>query len=138
MQYFLGSYHLTDGFIEVLRSKFSGLYMLVLLRYQVLKALDIAREDKVIGASLEAAVFLEAGGEMYDLLTEYLAELPAWFVTSQVELRRAPGPLVEVRVDRARGDKCERCWKYKDDVGTDQDFPTSCASCAAVVPQYLS
>jgi isoleucyl-tRNA synthetase len=137
IEYFPRPEQVTDGFSDRVRAKGSGWEQLVPLRDQVLKALDVAREDKVIGPSLEAAVFLEAGGEMYDLLSAYLADLPAWFVTSQVELRRAAGPLVEVRVDRARGDKCERCWKYKDDVGRDEDFPTACASCAAVIPQYL-
>ncbi len=110
---------------------------LVPVRDQVLKALDTARDDKVIGSSLEAAVFLEAGGDLYDLLNKHAADLPTWFIVSHVELQQGQEPPLEVRVERARGDKCERCWKYKTDVGSNPEFPTVCAHCASVLPDFL-
>jgi isoleucyl-tRNA synthetase len=103
----------------------------------VLKALDTAREDKVIGSSLEAAVFLHASGDIYALLKKYAADLPTWFIVSQVELEPNQESSVDVRVERARGDKCERCWKYKTDVGSNEEFPTVCAQCASVLPDFL-
>ena len=53
-------------------------------------------------------------------------------------MRRVAGaaPLA-ITVDRAQGDKCERCWKYTLDVGQDLDFPTICLSCAAAVREIL-
>ncbi|MBV9406887.1 MAG: hypothetical protein JO211_16180, partial [Acidobacteriaceae bacterium] len=42
-----------------------------------------------------------------------------------------------VEVQRARGDKCERCWKYTLDVGSNPEFPAVCAACASVLPEYL-
>jgi isoleucyl-tRNA synthetase len=108
------------------------------VRGQVLKALDIARQDKVIGASLEAAVTLAASGDLYKLLQKYAADLPAWFIVSQVELVEAHASAeTTVTAERARGDKCERCWKYKSDVGSDPAFPTVCADCAEVLSPIL-
>jgi isoleucyl-tRNA synthetase len=39
----------------------------------------------------------------------------------------------EIKVMRATGTKCERCWKYTDDVGSSPDLPTVCAACAEAV-----
>ena len=43
--------------------------------------------------------------------------------------------MLSVAVERAAGTKCERCWKYTDDVGSDPRFPTVCAACAAAVEE---
>jgi isoleucyl-tRNA synthetase len=110
---------------------------LVPVREQVLKALDNAREDKLIGSSLEAAVYLQAGEDLYPLLERLGSELPAWFIVSQVELEKDHAGELAVRVERARGDKCERCWKYTLDVGSNEEFPTVCAACATVLPEFL-
>src|SRR5205085_7806667 len=91
---------------------------LVPIREQVLKALDTAREDKVIGSSLEAVVYLEAGDNLYPLLERFCNKLPAWFIVSQVEVKHGHAAELAVRIERARGDKCERCWKYTLDVGS--------------------
>jgi isoleucyl-tRNA synthetase len=42
-----------------------------------------------------------------------------------------------VKIERADGVKCERCWKYTTDTGSDPRFPTICAACAAVVKDML-
>jgi isoleucyl-tRNA synthetase len=103
------------------------------VRDQVLKALDNSREDRVIGSSLEAAVYLKAGSELYPVLKKYAAQLPSWFIVSQVELQHDSSANLEINVERARGDKCERCWKFTTDVGSNPDFPTVCAACASVL-----
>ena len=127
---------LTAGLTEVQRDDASDWTALLPIRDQVMKALDTARQDKMIGSSLEAAVQLTASGDEAALLKRYADWLPAWFIVSQVELANGPGPL-HIAVDRARGDKCERCWKYKADVGSHEEFPTVCADCAGVLPEFL-
>jgi isoleucyl-tRNA synthetase len=128
---------LTAGFGPPQRAIAEDWEGLLETRDTVLKALDDMRERKVIGSSLDAAVFLEAGGPVYDLLERRASDLPAWFIVSQVELLKSPEKGVRVRVDRARGDKCERCWKYTTDVGSNSEFPTVCAACASVLPEFL-
>jgi isoleucyl-tRNA synthetase len=39
----------------------------------------------------------------------------------------------KVTVEKAEGVKCERCWKYSTDVGSDSKYPTVCAACAAAL-----
>ncbi len=129
---------LTEGINAAQRQQAAELDRLVPVRDQVLKVLDTARQDKVIGSSLEASVSLAADGELYSLLAKYTEDLPSWFIVSQVKLEKKPVSELSVQVERACGDKCERCWKYKTDVGSNLDFPTVCATCASVLPEFLS
>lgn len=131
--YFPDSAELAEGLAAGRREEAQDWEKLVPVRDQVLKALDAAREDKVIGSSLEGAATLLAGGELYALLGKHVTDLPGWFIVSQVELQRRQDDGLEVRVERARGDKCERCWKFTVDVGNDVEFPTVCAACASVL-----
>ena len=48
-----------------------------------------------------------------------------------------PGADVAVKIERAAGQKCERCWKYTTDVGSDAAFPTICGGCAEAVKEIL-
>ena len=106
---------------------------LLLIRMEVLKSLEEARNSKQIGAPLEAKVVLESSGEQLDLLRRYEAELPGLFITSEVELKAGGEGALRVTVLHSTGVKCERCWKYTHDVGSDAELPTVCAPCAEVV-----
>jgi isoleucyl-tRNA synthetase len=95
------------------------------VRDAVLKALEEARQAKLIGTSLEARVRLQGyeGG--------FETELPSVFIVSQVLLE--PGENLRVIIERADGIKCERCWKYSTAVGQDLEFLTVCDSCSAAL-----
>ena len=111
---------------------------LLLIRADVLKSLEEARNSKQIGAPLEAKVLLEASGEQLALLQRYESELPALLITSEVELKAAgEGPL-RVTVLRSTGVKCGRCWKYTHDVGSDPELPVVCAPCAEAVREFVA
>jgi isoleucyl-tRNA synthetase len=105
------------------------------LREPVLKALEESRQTKFIGAPLEARVRLMAGGADFALLETYARELPSLFIVSEVELDK--GDTLHAVIERARGTKCERCWKYTQDVGRDAEYPTVCASCAAALREMF-
>ena len=122
---------LSAGLDAAARKRSEDWDRLIEVRDTVLKSLETARNDKLIGAPLEARVSLSADGDLYTLLEQYAGELPALFIVSQVALRRA-GTL-GVQVERAEGRKCERCWKYTTDTGTDARFPTICGPCAEAV-----
>jgi isoleucyl-tRNA synthetase len=94
-------------------------------------ALESARTNKLIGASLAAKLVLTATAEDLTLLRKYEAQLPATFITSQVELRE--GTATSVEVLPADGVKCERCWKFTLDVGHNHAFPTACLACAEAI-----
>ena len=134
---------LTAGFTAEQRQRLRNWDELIAVREQVLKQLEFARQEKFIGAPLEALVRLKAGENLYPLLNDYLKDLPGLFIVSQVVLERALAgngeglfPLT-VEIERAQGEKCERCWKYTIDVGQDPDFPTVCAACAGAVQEML-
>ena len=113
---------------------------LIAVRDEVKKALETARNDKKIGASLEAAVTLYCGGETYDLLNSVpMDELADLMIVSRVELVRGEGGAASaieglgITAEHASGDKCERCWKYTADIGSHPAHPTLCARCASVI-----
>jgi isoleucyl-tRNA synthetase len=129
---------LTAGLSDEQRRRAANWERLVEVRESVLKSLEFARQQKMIGAPLEARVRLRANGKLYPLLEEYAAELPGLFIVSQVSLeRQAQGPL-SVEIDRAAGSKCERCWKYSTEVGTHPQWPAICPLCVAAVTEILN
>jgi isoleucyl-tRNA synthetase len=104
------------------------------VRSTVQKALEEKRNDKLIGASLEAKVALRAGGETLALLERYNDQLASIFIVSQVTLERSEGNL-EVEVKHADGKKCERCWNWSETVGADPRYPTLDARCVRQVDE---
>ena len=92
------------------------------------RSLEDARADKVIGKSQEARVVVGVPASELAVLqartTEALAEL---FIVSEVELVAADE--VSVTVEPARGEKCPRCWNYRE-LGVDAAHPEVCARCA--------
>jgi isoleucyl-tRNA synthetase len=128
---------LSAGLGESERKRAAAWDRLMEVRDSVLKSLEAARNEKRIGAPLEARIVLSASGELLALLTGHAAELPGIFIVSQVEVAAGEGDLA-VRVERASGRKCERCWKYTEDTGSDARFPTICAPCAAAVDEILN
>jgi isoleucyl-tRNA synthetase len=104
----------------------------------VLKSLETARQEKQIGAPLEARVRLSANGDLYPLLERYAADLPGLFIVSQVALEPQTTGELAVAIEHASGTKCERCWKYTEDVGSNPKFPTICSSCAEAVTDSLN
>lgn len=110
------------------------------VRNDVSKALEMARAAKVIGASLEAAVDLYAEGELYSFLRDRMEILPEICIVSAVALHEEAGGTYQseeqklgVSVRHADGEKCVRCWKYTDTVGSDSAHPTLCSRCAGIV-----
>ncbi len=111
---------------------------LLVVRTEVFRALEAARNAKTISGALEAKVFLSAGVDLAPLLEQYESRLPALFIVSQVELGNPASPDAQksellpglsVAVQRADGKKCERCWNYSTHVGENADYPTVCERC---------
>ena len=113
---------------------------LIAVRDEVKKVLEQARAEKVIGASLEAAVTLYCNDTVYSLLNSIpMDELADLMIVSHVELVKGEGGAASaveglgVAAAHATGDKCERCWKYSASIGSHPAHPTLCARCASVV-----
>jgi isoleucyl-tRNA synthetase len=52
---------------------------------------------------------------------------------SQLELRSQAGKTLDVAVVKADGQKCERCWQWETDVGSNPEHPTIFARCVRAV-----
>ncbi|MHB8502222.1 MAG: isoleucine--tRNA ligase [Candidatus Acidiferrales bacterium] len=108
------------------------------LRQEVLKALEGAREKKIINSSLEAKILLQSDDlVVVSRIKKYWNDLPALFIVSAVETYEAGQasfysqaiPTLRVIVQRAKGEKCERCWNYSTHVGENTRYPSVCERC---------
>ena len=114
---------------------------IIAINDDVKKVLETARADKKIGSSLEAAIVLHCNDELYGFAAPLAKELADVFIVSEVAVEKGgegvsgetEGLMVEFR--RAAGEKCERCWQYKEDVGTSAQHPTLCARCAGILEE---
>jgi isoleucyl-tRNA synthetase len=113
------------------------------VRGEVLKALEIARNEKKINSSLEAKVLLNADPELKTKLKHHLSSLPGLFIVSQVDFFSAGAgsyrsdlvPSLEATVQKAAGTKCERCWNYSTHVGENKRYPTICERCSEALAE---
>ena len=103
------------------------------LRDIVNKALEEARGQKLIGKSLEAKVTLNCGRDWYEFAKSVENDLVAAFIVSAVSVEKSEFDGVDVKVEVAPGEKCERCWTHSDTVGKCAGHPTLCARCAEIV-----
>ena len=126
----------------------------VQLRALLNRQLESCRSNGDLGASLEAAVQLELGaGPLADALQRALEQLQAsphpevdnladWLLISQLQLGGQPpeSPLAEIteegvtlRISKAAGEKCARCWHYETDIGSNAEHPEICGRCIAAI-----
>ncbi len=112
------------------------------IRMDVNKALEITRRDKVIGQSLEAKVTLYVEEEKKALFDSLGEELKDLFIVSECvvkDKKEADGTVhvgengILVKVEKAEGEKCERCWTYTHDVGEHHGYQHVCARCGDVL-----
>ena len=101
------------------------------LRDDVMKELETARANKLIGKSLEAQLHIAASGEQYAVLDSFRDQLSAIFIVSAVSLESGEGEM-KVTVEPASGEKCDRCWMFTEDGETTEDGHL-CARCMETV-----
>jgi len=88
------------------------------VRDNVLKALEMARNEKIIGKSFNARLTLYPEGEVKALLASMDANLGQMFIVSQFEIKTGKGTYefnnLSIDVEKAVGETCERCWQVVD------------------------
>nr|WP_144920262.1 isoleucine--tRNA ligase [Paenibacillus bovis] len=112
------------------------------LRDDVLKALEEARNQKIIGKSLTAKVTLYVNDNTKALLESLSESMKQLFIVSGFEVAgtvdNAPENALKLEhaavvVEKADGETCERCWVVTPEIGVDSEHPTLCKRCAQVV-----
>jgi len=106
------------------------------LRSVVAQAIEPARQSKLIGNALEAAVTLAvADADLLARLQSHEEELAEFFILSELQLVSGETTAAEVTLSSHR--KCERCWRYRPEVGTFEDHPDLCGRCHEVVVEMV-
>ncbi len=114
------------------------------LRGDVQRALEGARQAKVIGHPLDAMVGLVLPEEMRTMLAGQEDLLRSVFIVSQVAfidgdamtdagVEGVDVPGLKIRIEPAAGTKCERCWVRAESVGQFSDHPALCDRCHGVL-----
>ena len=114
---------------------------LMKVREEVNAALEEKRKDKVIGNSLGASVTLSASGPIAALLEQNREHLPMLFIVSDLTLNIGPadGPdEIRVEVDKARGVKCGRCWRFVPSVRSEPDWSGICDRCVDALAEPVN
>lgn len=115
---------------------------IVSVRELVLKKLEEMRQAGSIGSSLEAKVVLAAKDDgLKKILKDHGDFLRYLFIVSEVVLKdevsenadQESREAFDIYIEKASGKKCQRCWNYSDQVGTDESHPTLCERCSKVV-----
>jgi isoleucyl-tRNA synthetase len=119
------------------------------VREDVLRELETLRARGEIGAGLDAAVELATDdAALMGVLRAHAAALHELCIVSQVRVQAAPDagawlagvnvPALRLRVQRAQGAKCARCWNYSETVGAQAHADDLCARCAGVLRAAIS
>ena len=93
------------------------------------KAIEDVRSAGGLGSSLQAKVLLGAPPETHTLLASLGDALKFVLITSEATLAEAEA--LTLTVTPATAQKCERCWHYRDDVGSEAAHPTICGRCTS-------
>lgn len=115
------------------------------LRGDVLKALETARNEKIIGKSSVASLTLYPNEEAKALLSSIKEDVKQLFIVSELLIGGTEAEAPEgaqtfdtgkIVVAQAEGETCERCRMVSKEIGQDADHPELCPRCAGIVKTY--
>lgn len=117
---------------------------LIGVRDEANKALELRKKEKYVGSGLETNLVFSAPHEYGELLAQYRDFLPTLFIVSAAETAPAGADLPEayisdaipglaIKVEKAVGLKCDRCWNWSSSVGSYEAHPQLCRRCHGVI-----
>jgi isoleucyl-tRNA synthetase len=103
------------------------------------KALEIARDQKIIGSPLDADLTLYASKELTEFLEPFADELRFLFITSSATIKSindvtdeaVHGENFAVSITQSDYEKCNRCWHRQESVNQSKHHPDLCSRCEA-------
>ncbi|MBD3246633.1 MAG: isoleucine--tRNA ligase [Candidatus Omnitrophica bacterium] len=102
------------------------------LRGEVLKLMEQQREQGAIGSSLEAEVGITLPGDQYRFFHPLEETLREVLIVSSVRVLEGER---SISVEKAKGQKCPRCWNWRIDIGGDDSYPELCGKCAQALKE---
>lgn len=141
---FLAKLHHDEGAFELSAQETERWEQIWRVRFEITKALELARKDKKIGLALDARVVVSPPDEFISLLQDNEALLQTLTIVSQLEVGAEEAdallvweseeiPGLKISVFKAKGRKCARCWTWSETVGSDERFMDVCGRCAGVL-----
>jgi isoleucyl-tRNA synthetase len=94
------------------------------------KAIEEKRAQNLLGSPLQAELDIYAFGAMYEALSRLGDDLKFIFITSRATVHLREG-MVGFEVVPSSHAKCDRCWHYREDVGSDTNHPALCGRCVS-------
>ena len=92
------------------------------------KKIEELREKGLVGSSLQAEIDIFASGDIYQSLSILHEDLKFAMITSSAKLHERAGDLhIDVRASQHK--KCDRCWHYREEVGSHNEHPAICNRC---------
>ena len=95
------------------------------------KAIEEKRGAGEVGSSLQAEISIAVDGTTYDSLARMEDALRFIFITSQAKVEKLSGSGLSFKVAASKHAKCDRCWHYREDVGTNVEHPSICGRCVS-------
>ncbi|HLR73789.1 MAG TPA: zinc finger domain-containing protein, partial [Virgibacillus sp.] len=113
------------------------------IRDDVLKALEEARDEKIIGKSLESKVTIVPKNQHVKHILESIPYLYQMLIVSETVLSEEDQDAkaykhVHVKVEKHPGETCERCWVSSETVGDHDNHPGLCSRCVDVVEKHYT
>jgi isoleucyl-tRNA synthetase len=102
---------------------------LLRLRGVIGQAIERARQEKLIGNTLEARVVLHSNSDVTEKVDQ--EELEEFFIVSDLTIHQAKE--ASASVTKTAYAKCARCWRHRPSVGTSKEHPDLCDRCESVV-----
>jgi isoleucyl-tRNA synthetase len=102
---------------------------LLRLRGVIGQAIERARQEKLIGNALEAAVVLHSDSDVTKKIGK--EELEEFFILSDLTIHQAKD--ASASVTKTQYKKCARCWRHRPTVGASKVHPDLCDRCEDVV-----
>jgi isoleucyl-tRNA synthetase len=112
---------------------------MIALKGEISKAIENARQRKIIGHTLDARVDISPPEKLKGFLDAHREDMRALLIVSQVNItdkHNIEEPFLSgefedliIGVTRAPGEKCNRCWIYSESVGADTSHPSICSRC---------
>jgi isoleucyl-tRNA synthetase len=103
------------------------------LRDRILKEIEEARSEKIIGDSLEAEIYLQLDDTYYDLFSTAPGLFKEICVVSKVTAEKAAEEKITVK--KSTGSKCLRCWNRYEEDTSGNTFPEICPRCSQVIEE---
>ncbi|MDD5465881.1 MAG: isoleucine--tRNA ligase [Candidatus Omnitrophica bacterium] len=103
---------------------------------QAAKALEELRSKGQVGSSFDAQInILTKTQDRYTFLQSFRGQLCEIFKVSGVEvtLDKENSEDLSIKVAKAEGSKCPRCWNYSQEIGKDKEHPLLCGNCLAAL-----